>query len=173
MSSVLAKILKKTDHLSESHETSQFALCYLADFDLKVSKSLAQSLQNSIRHHLSNKAHSTKDLAYLLLAMKQQGNMREGSGNELSRIIEDQITERLQSDQTGQDMNLKEVLALVHPEFPLSPQESEAHLKDIESGSNIVELLESLFLGRKVEKNVLLCGGRVQASLFVDDLLAI
>lgn len=41
MSSILAKILKKTDHLSQSHETSQFALCYFADFDLKVSQKLA------------------------------------------------------------------------------------------------------------------------------------
>lgn len=42
-------------------------------------------------------------------------------------------------------------------------------MKEIEDGSNIVELLEGLFRGRKVEKNVVLCGGRVPASLFVDD----
>lgn len=57
----------------------------------------------------------------------------------------------------------------MHPDLPLKPDEAEAHLKEIESGSNIVELLEALFRGRKIEKNVLLCGGRVPASLFVDD----
>ena len=169
MSSLLAKILKKTGHLNDSHETSQFALCYLADFDLKVSKKLAQSLQDSLLHHLTNKSHSTKDLVYLLLAVKQQGNMREDGGDQLSKIIEDQITERIQSSPAGEEANLKELLALVHPGFPLKPEEAEVQLRDIESGSNIVELLESMFRGRKIEKNVLLCRGRVPASLLVDD----
>ena len=43
----------------------------------------------------------------------------------------------------------------------------------IESGANIVNLLELLFKDRKVDKNMLLCGDRVAASLVIDDLYVV
>lgn len=46
-------------------------------------------------------------------------------------------------------------------------------MEEIESGANIVNLLELLFKDRKVEKNVVLCGGQVPASLVIDDLYVV
>ena len=63
---------------------------------------------------------------------------------------------------------------MAHANVPWQSDAAQRHLEDIESSANIVNLLELLFdKGRKVEKNVLLCDGRVPASLLIDDLYVV
>lgn len=92
----------------------------------------------------------------------------------LRRMIAEEMDRKLESvNQSDIDTNLQELISLTHPGFPRSAESAQSNLEEIESGANIVNLLELLFKDRKVEKNVVLCGGQVPASLVIDDLYVV
>lgn len=67
------------------------------------------------------------------------------------------------------DQAVSERLSLFSPAFTLDADRTQKTLEDIESGSNLVELIEQDMLAdRHVQKNQIVCGGRLKASFVVD-----
>ena len=102
MSSSIAKILKSTDHIQTNHEVALFAIAYIADFDLKISESLAQILIEGIDKHIET--FSIKELSYLIVALKSQHNFKEN--NEFIDKIQKNICEKLARVENGKNLDL-------------------------------------------------------------------
>lgn len=161
MSMAVAKILKKTDVVSAKRnpEVALFSASYLADFDLRVSEGLSSKLAEELLVGLPR--YSLRDLSYLAIALRSQANF---SGNtELMAAVDERIRDLINDNEFDQDT--RERLALVgHAQLG---DETAKELVDLETGSNMVSVIEALVRGRQVEKNQIV-NGKVKANLVVD-----
>ena len=106
--------------MKNNPEVAQFAICYLSDFNLQVSTTVNNLVQDALMDHISQGAYTLRDLAYISIAVSQHPNSRLGDekSNELRQMIQDEIAKRMQAETIAEeDTNLRELISLAYPDY--------------------------------------------------------
>ena len=165
LSGLLARLLKQSDHALQHRDVALFAVSYLSDFNLKVSGALHSKLLAGIQEYLHD--YDLKELSHLALNVCQQPNFQ--GDTQIQEQIKKRIHQLLAREETEVDQAVSERLALFDSDFKLDADRTRKTLEDIETGSNLVELIQQDMLAdREVQQNQIVCGGRLKASFVVD-----
>lgn len=83
MSSCLAQVLVKTNHLYLNQNVPLFAMSYISDFKLKTSPQLSEKILDAAKENLDT--YSLKELSYLVLSM--HGYFNESDVKDVGNLI--------------------------------------------------------------------------------------